>query len=250
MDLQSVLRLEETPLEGKFIHICEEEDQLGMFLLHHFIHLGIKRNAKILIIGIENSFGHYNGVGTKFGLNLLKIKGSGGVEFFDGLKVIDKTIQDDNGLFNYSAFKEELLSFLDTNAQHHSNTYVIIDKFSILQSLGVCPKEVITLTRAVQLRVRKYGCVLITRCRGKESNLEAVTETDNCEDPTDISSNILSHSASLNIIVRPLPTGKSTNVSGNLSFLWATEKNWSRYQFRIEEKDVRIFAKGTSSAVL
>ena len=33
MDLQSVLRLEETPLEGKFIHICEEEDQLGMFLL-------------------------------------------------------------------------------------------------------------------------------------------------------------------------------------------------------------------------
>ena len=180
---------------------------------------------------------------------MLKIKGSGGVEFFDGLKVIDKTIQDDNGLFNYSAFKEELLSFLDTNAQH-SNTYVIIDKFSILQSLGVCPKEVITLTRAVQLRVRKYGCVLITRCRGKESNLEAVTETDNCEDPTDISSNILSHSASLNIIVRPLPTGKSTNVSGNLSFLWATEKNWSRYQFRIEEKDVRIFAKGTSSAVL
>lgn len=63
MDLQSVLRLEETPLEGKFIHICEEEDQLGMFLLHHFIHLGIKRNTKILIIGIENSFGHYNGVG-------------------------------------------------------------------------------------------------------------------------------------------------------------------------------------------
>ena len=186
----------------------------------------------------------------KFGLNLLKLKGSGGVEFFDGLKVIDKIINDDNGFFNYLAFKEELLSFLDTNADHQSNTYVIIDKFSILQSLGVCPKEVFSLIRAVQLRVRKYGCVLITRCRGKESNLEAVTGTDYCEDPTDISSNILSHSASLNIIVRPLPTGKSTNVSGNLTFLWATEKNWSRYQFRIEEKDVRIFAKGTSSAVL
>ena len=188
----------------------------------------------------------------KFGLNLLKLKAAGGVEFFDGLKVIDKTINDDNGLFNYLAFKEELLSFLDTNADHHSNAYVIIDKFSILQSLGVCPKEVFSLTRAVQLRVRKYGCVLITRCRGKESNLEALSETesDNYEDPTDISSNILSHPASLNIIVRPLPTGKSTNVSGNLSFLWATEKSWSRYQFRIEEKDVRIFAKGTSSAVL
>ena len=62
-DLQSVLRLEETPLKGKFIHICEEEDQLGAFLLHHFIHLGIKRNAKILLVGIENSFGHYNGIG-------------------------------------------------------------------------------------------------------------------------------------------------------------------------------------------
>ena len=42
MELQSVLRLEETSLEGKFVHICEEEDQIGTFLLHHFLHLGIK----------------------------------------------------------------------------------------------------------------------------------------------------------------------------------------------------------------
>ena len=63
MELQSVLRLKETPLEGKFIHICEEEDHIGTFLLHHFIHLGIKRQSKILLVGIENSFGHYNGVG-------------------------------------------------------------------------------------------------------------------------------------------------------------------------------------------
>ena len=154
---------------------------------------------------------------------------------------MNKSISD-NGYFDFPAFEEELLSFVEKNAE--SNAFIVFDKLSILQSLGISIKEILRLTRALQIRVQKYKCVLITRCRGISK------EDTNFEEPSNIVSNILSHSASLNIFVSPLHTGKSANVSGNLSFLWATEKSWSRYQFRIEEKDVRIFAKGTSSAVL
>jgi len=119
---------------------------------------------------------------------------------------------------------------------------------SILQSLGFNAKDFVSLTASLQMKVRKRECILITRCRGK-SNLD-LTEDFILEESTDLPSNMLSHSASLNIVVRPLSTGKSTNVTGNICFLWTNEKSVSRYQFRVDEKDVQIFAKGTSNAVL
>ena len=174
----------------------------------------------------------------------MKLKGTG-VEFFDGLKTIDSSITE-NGNLNTLAFKEALLSFLDNHAS--PNAYIVIDKMSILQSLGFNAKDFVSLTASLQMKVRKRECILITRCRGK-SNLD-LTEDFTLEESTDLPSNMLSHSASLNIVVRPLSTGKSTNVTGNICFLWTNEKSVSRYQFRVDEKDVQIFAKGTSNAVL
>ena len=63
VDLHSVLRLDEKPLNGQCVLICEEEDQLGAFLLHHFLHLGTRLENKVILFGIESSFGHFNGVG-------------------------------------------------------------------------------------------------------------------------------------------------------------------------------------------
>ena len=71
----------------------------------------------------------FSSFSLKFGLNLLKLKEEG-IEFFDGLKVIEKAISD-NGNFDVSAFTQELLSFLDKHAS--PNTYIIVDKISILQ---------------------------------------------------------------------------------------------------------------------
>ena len=159
--------------------------------------------------------------------------------------MIEKAISD-NGNFDVSAFTEELLAFLDKHAS--PNAYIIVDKISILQSFGLSTKDVVSLTKALQMRARQNNCVLITRCRGK-SNLDS-TEDFNLEDSGDLFSNLLSHSASLNIVVRPLSTGKSASVTGNICFLWTNKKNVNKYQFRVEEKDVRIFAKGTSNAVL
>lgn len=62
-DLQSALRLDQASMKRLFVHVVEEEDQLGSFILHHFINLGVKRQAKVILIGFENTFGHYNGVG-------------------------------------------------------------------------------------------------------------------------------------------------------------------------------------------
>ena len=62
-EVQTALRLDENDLQGKFVYIVEEDDHLASFLIHHFIHMGIQKKTKVVIVGLENTFGHYNSVG-------------------------------------------------------------------------------------------------------------------------------------------------------------------------------------------
>lgn len=63
IDLQTALRLDEVDFSGGIVHIVEEDDNLASFLIHHFIHLGIHKKSKVIIVGFENTLGHYNGIG-------------------------------------------------------------------------------------------------------------------------------------------------------------------------------------------
>jgi 16S rRNA C1402 N4-methylase RsmH len=63
-DLQSVLRLDQQDhFQGVRVHVVEEEDQLGAFVIHHLVSLALKKQSKVVLVGFENTFGHYNGVG-------------------------------------------------------------------------------------------------------------------------------------------------------------------------------------------
>lgn len=83
--------------------------------------------------------------------------------------------------------------------------------------------------------------------KSKRQNLEKRQPSD---PEADQLSSIIGHCSHLNIVVWPLPTGKSSSVSGNITFSWMTSKCFGDYQFRIEDKDVKIFAPGTSKGVL
>ena len=65
----------------------------------------------------------------------------------------------------------------------------------------------------------------------------------------------LSTFSNLTVVVWPLSTGHSEVVSGNLLFSWkgeeeGVEADRGRFQYNIEDKNVRVFALGTSRAVL
>lgn len=61
--LHSALRMDGLQLHNKNIHIVEEEDHLGSFIISHFIHWSILRQSPTVLIGFESTFGHYNGIG-------------------------------------------------------------------------------------------------------------------------------------------------------------------------------------------
>ena len=78
-------------------------------------------------------------------------------------------------------------------------------------------------------------------------------------DPDDVDEALNSVSAYLtrssDLVVRcwPLCSGKSSSVTGNLCFEWSAGGacgETGRFQFRVDEKTVRVFALGASRDVL
>ena len=99
----------------------------------------------------------------KFGINLVKSKEAGKMKFIDGLKLITDHIQD-NGLLAINHFTQTFLSALTESIQ--DNAVIIIDKLSLLQSLGFTTKELLNLTMALQSAHEKFkNCCVITRCK-------------------------------------------------------------------------------------
>ena len=73
--------------------------------------------------GIEQSFGHYHGVALKLGLNLLKLKQSGRVMFYEGLKKIPDLLEDtDDDLGIMKKIYDEVVKMVG------DNTLVIVDQ--------------------------------------------------------------------------------------------------------------------------
>ena len=73
--------------------------------------------------GIEHSFGHYHGVAMKLGLNLLKLKQSGRVMFYEGLKKIPELLEDtDDDLEIMKKIYDEVVKMVG------DNTLVIVDQ--------------------------------------------------------------------------------------------------------------------------
>ena len=182
----------------------------------------------------------------KFGNNLQKLREAGSISFIDALSKIALYAQDVDGKLNYEELTNQVIKDITTNVAKGS--FLIFDKISILQSLGLPIQNFVAFIRKIQNIVAKNDCLLVT-CNRSLSQVGMIFDENTNDDPF---SSFLSHNAILNIAVRPLTSGRSINVSGNITYLWnmLNQDAPLEYQFRVEEKDVKVFSLGTSSAVL
>ena len=185
-----------------------------------------------MIVGLENSFGHYHGAGVKLGLNLLQLRQSDRVVFYDGLKNLPK-------LFEEDLEDEELVKtiFSDIKKSVRDNTLIIVDQVSILTSLGVGAKYVYLLCHYLSLLINSFN------------NSQLVIRMFDSSDGQSQLVNLVSSLSSCHVSVRGLETGESRDVSGVL-LISTPDTDTKILQFKILDKDVKVFAPGTSSAVL
>ena len=169
IEIQSALRLDKHSIENKRINIVQEPSTDASFLLHHFVSLAVKSNCNILIISLEQTFGHFYGIGMKLGYDLLKLQKKGQVIFYDALKTahgsyLNNTECTDNDadIFEFHSGKTTLSSFItvikekiDGFSDKTRPVFVIIDKLSLFLSLGVKLPSVVNLILRVQSLVQE-----------------------------------------------------------------------------------------------
>ena len=165
LEVHSALRLESldqrTDGSSPVVAIEEEEDQLGAFLIHHFLGASIKNKRKVVFVGLEQSLVHYQAVAVKNGVNLHKARDTGQLVFVEGVKsyadaYLDNHAKDD--CFDFMArprqrdvmktlFKQIEQEVTKATASSECGTTVIVDKQSVLLSLGVPADDVIVFAR-------------------------------------------------------------------------------------------------------
>ena len=250
-EVHSVLKLDQKGLRGFFVNILEESEQCGSFLIHHFLSHGLKSGKSVLFLGLEQSLGHYHAVGMKLGVNVQKAKESGQLIFFEGLKMIGEAYGGQDSAFNFISgpcqdpLKRLCLEIRD-HVQKHSQDHpgkemmIILDKLSLFQTLGVSVHDIAIFTKYLhQIASASSGTLGTLVRKDPEDDVSSEELT-----------NYLLENSDLSIWTWPLRTGKSSSVSGNLEFQWLDRSESGRYQFSVEDKNVRVFALGASNAVL
>ena len=88
LEVHSALKLDQHPVAGKLVNLVEEEGDLGGFLVHHFVSDAVKSNATVVLVGMDQTLGHYHGVGLKLGVDIIKRQKVGCFVFVDLLKAV------------------------------------------------------------------------------------------------------------------------------------------------------------------
>ena len=84
----------------------------------------------------------------KFGNNIQKLREAGSIYFIDALSKIALCAQDVDGKLNYEELTNQLIKDITTNVAKGS--FVIFDKISILQSLGLPIQNFVAFIRKIQ----------------------------------------------------------------------------------------------------
>ena len=191
------------------------------------------KETKLVIVGLEQSFGHYHGVSLKLGLNLLKLKQSGQVIFYEGLKQIPSLLEQNLEELQFVKRLYEDIAKLVTD-----NCLIVIDQVSILSFLGLSTRSIYILCHYLTLLVNNLvNCQVIF-------GLFQSNDGDGGQ-----LVHLVSRCGSLNISVHGLETGLSKDVSGVMDIVVPGQHTRS-LQFKILDKDVKVFALGTCTAVL
>ena len=106
------------------------------FLVHHLMSDWIRKDPanKVVIVGLEHTFGHYFGVANsvKTGNNLLKLRQAGTVKFWDGLKNLPQLLEEEDDEMD---LVKRVYSDIVTLVE--DNTLVMVDQISMLSCLGL-----------------------------------------------------------------------------------------------------------------
>ena len=221
----------------------------GSFLLHHFLSMFVKAECNVVFLMVSQTFPHYNVVCSKLGVNLERYREEGNLKIINLLDASFESYLEESesnlttGFKKLSAkcFYDELLNKL---ASDKSNL-VILDDFLMLLNLGFSEKDLIIFVHYMANLCLTQNCVFITHlCEDIISEKNGHYLYENCR-----------LYASYEVQIRGLQSGYSKDVHGDLRLLVKKKDSSIRWtskamQYKLTDRNLNLFAFGTSAAVL
>ena len=253
-ELDNIIGTDSGQLEGKFLLVSEKGSD-SSFVLHHYLASYIKQDLNVCLVLFNQSFSHYNSIGTKLSVNLTKAREDGKLAVIEGLKELGRMLFGDQesmegSLVEFSAGKGHSLKPLFLKIKRSFDqlagskpTLVIIDELSILISLGIASSDIYFLMRYLQgLTSESGGLLSILHCRREDDEACSLSKQ-------------LFHLCNVCAEISGLPTGYCKDVHGEMAITNVVPDSVGNYssrrmQFKIMDKAVSFFAVGTSGAVL
>ncbi|CAH1800327.1 unnamed protein product [Owenia fusiformis] len=256
-ELQEIIDLDLTSLRNGNLILMSENGLDASFLIHHFLSYFLKNKCNVCFVGFCQTFGHYNTVAQKLGTNLNVAKQNGQLVFIEALKTTTQNLVTpsnnpfdciDKELSIQSIY--ELIKSAVENLQQSSKTptLILFDNLSIMQYVGVETLHIVSLVQYLRT------------CKTFENTTIAamVTNDQNIDDEdASLLWKHLCHHSDLTIEANCLPSGYLKEVHGEIIAKWKDPLGLAKSarkpqsaQYRIKDKNVTFFAKGTSKMVL
>lgn len=249
--------------DGSFILISETAKTSANGLVTHFLASGVANNHPVCFVTLHQTWGHYCNIGNKLGLNLRQHSDLGNVKVIDGLKllseVLDEGVSDINHPFSFlfsvceyplRNFYNQIKKTVQPWKEDGKYFLIIIENINSVLNMGVKTKD-------VEIFIH-YCRNLIGDCSNEKSgSLVVVTTADeNDEDASHVTKS-LAHLALIHLSSQGLSTGLSREVHGDLKITTFDRynphqclPNIHQFQYKMEEKNMKLFAPGTSANLL
>ncbi|XP_068221579.1 elongator complex protein 6 [Palaemon carinicauda] len=249
--------------EGGVFLISESPTTSASGLVSHFLSFGVTNNSHVCFVSLQHTWGHYCNIGNKCGMNLRQQATEGKVKVIEGLKlmseVINEDFQDANHPFSFMLEPSKqplrnlyniILETVESWRENKEHFVLIIDGVSSLLNLGVLSSEIeIFLNYCRTLIEGDDGCkyagvlIIVTKSYGRDEDTVHLV-------------NRLAQCSAVHMSLEALSTGFSREVHGNLRLIFnhasphLSLPDVQLFQYKMEDKNIRLFAPGTSAGVL
>ncbi|KAF8060707.1 hypothetical protein FPV67DRAFT_303245 [Lyophyllum atratum] len=230
--------------EGILLLITDELASPADFLLHRVLisHIKETKHSKSVILSVSEGIERWKAIAAKSNVNLPQHISSGTVDFIDVMSHVRSSL--DSGQPSLRLLLDLIKAPLQSN---HGPLLVILDDLTSLQWIGFSLLDISRFTRSLGGVCRKANATLIIRHHN-------VTP----EEPDDLFRHLL-HLCTYHMEVRPLSSGRSGSVSGEVALHpgMSTPSSGvkliprsSAIQYRLTDTGAVFFDRGTSGGVL
>uniref|UniRef100_T1IKJ4 Elongator complex protein 6 n=1 Tax=Strigamia maritima TaxID=126957 RepID=T1IKJ4_STRMM len=238
--LGSALGYVDTNPAGK-VFLINENTSDGSFVYHHLMHNHMRDDSIVCFVGTIQSLQHHCAIQSKHGLNLNTLQDSGKFIYIDAMKIYEENESNTPDL-------RKIVDTIAINVEKHfvKSIFLVIEDVSIFVSLGSSVADIVNFVRY---------CKSIIQPSANSSNCVAVLVHVDAENDEEIANlcDYLCDLCHVLVEIRNFSTGHFAHVDGEIAVKHLDDcerKNDFRMHFKLDERNLKLFAPGTSPTIL